>query len=207
VTGEKYAPQAERWTEAAYADPHRYLERRAELIATLGPALEPADRVLDLACGDGGLGVHVLRRGLQYLGVDVTPEMVEAARRLLHEHAHVERADLNAYEPQVPVAATTCFRAIYYARDRLELFRRVESYTEKKLVFDLNPRQYRLEEVRDDLGRAGFRRLDLHPFFVPQTQAPPRLVTAALDAAERFEPLARAILRVRFTYVCAASRA
>ena len=56
---------------------------RAELIATLGPALGPGDEVLDLACGDGGLGEDLLARGLRYRGVDSTPEMVEAARARL----------------------------------------------------------------------------------------------------------------------------
>ena len=64
----------------------------------------------------------------------------------------VVRADLNEYEPAAPVQATTIFRAIYYARDRRALLERIAGYTERKLVFDLNPRQYRLEDVRADLG-------------------------------------------------------
>src|ERR671938_107407 len=103
---EKYAPQAEDWTEAAYADARAYLAHRAELIRTLGPALEPGDSVLDLACGDGGLAEHL--RGLRYLGVDASPEMVAAARRRGRD---VVLGDLNDYQPPEPVAATTCFRA------------------------------------------------------------------------------------------------
>ena len=60
-----------------------YLAHRAELVATLGVALAPGDEVLDLACGDGGLGEHLLARGLRYRGVDAEPAMVEAARRRL----------------------------------------------------------------------------------------------------------------------------
>ena len=70
--------------------------------------------------------------------------------------------------------ATTIFRAIYYARDRRALLERIAGYTERKLVFDLNPRQYRLADVRADLRAAGFDRLELRPFFVPQTRALPR---------------------------------
>ncbi len=55
------------------------------LIVSLGPALEPGDEVLDLACGDGGLGEALLARGLRYRGVDSTPEMVGAARARLGE--------------------------------------------------------------------------------------------------------------------------
>jgi hypothetical protein len=109
-------------------------------------------------------------------------------------------ADLNVYEPPTPVAATTIFRAIYYAADRRALLTRIAGYTTRKLVFDLNPRQYLLAEVRADLDAAGFDCRATHPFFVPQTRAP----LPGLQLLERSGPLARAILRFRFTLICAA---
>jgi SAM-dependent methyltransferase len=199
-TSAKYAGAAERWSEEAYADSVAYLRHRAELIVSLGLPLEPGDRVLDLACGDAGLGDFL--RPYDYLGVDASEEMVRAAQA---RGTRVELADLNDYEPPEPVAATTCFRAIYYARDRRAFFRRVAGYTEKKLVFDLNPRQYGVDDVRADLAAAGFDRVTLHPFFVPQTRALPGPLAAALRAAERSGPLARAALRFRFTYLVAAA--
>ncbi len=200
---EKYGPQAEHWTEGEYADPARYLHHRAELIARLGLPLEHGDTVLDLACGDGGLAAPLRALGLRYLGVDAAPAMVEAART---RGIDAVLGDLNDYRPPEPVAATTVFRAVYYARDRLVFFRHVEEFTERKLVFDLNPRQYRLEDVRADLRAAGFDRLDLRPFFTPQRVALPRLPSALLAAAERISPLAHLALRYRFTYLCAAYR-
>jgi hypothetical protein len=131
--------------------------------------------------------------------------VVQAAHRL-GERAAIEVADLNDYEPPAPVAATTVFRAIYYARDRGAFFRHVAGFTEKKLVFDLNPRQYRPEDVLSDLRSAGFEDVVLHPFFVPQTVALPRPATVIARALERSGPLARLALRFRFTYVVAASR-
>ncbi len=122
---------------------------------SLGPKLVPGDEVLDLACGDGGLGEVLLERGLGYRGVDSTPEMVEAAQRRLGDRAPVELGDLNEYVPPARVAATTVFRAIYYAKDRRAFFGHVAAFTEKKLVFDLNPRQYRLDDVFGDLRAAG----------------------------------------------------
>ena len=74
--------------------------------------------MLDLACGDGGLGAFLLDRGLRYAGVDSEPAMVDAARRRLGDRAAVELGDLNDYDPGRTVAATTVFRAIYYAHDR-----------------------------------------------------------------------------------------
>jgi hypothetical protein len=104
------------------------------------------------------------------------------------------------------VAATTCFRAIYYARDRQAFFRHVATYTQRKLVFDLNPRQYRLADVRADLDATGWTRLELRPFFVPQTRSLPVPLAVVLRALERAGPLARLLLRARFTYLCAAAR-
>jgi SAM-dependent methyltransferase len=199
-TSDKYADAAEQWSEEQYADSDAYLRRRAELIVSLGPHLQAGDTVLDLACGDGGLAAFL--PSFEYVGVDASEAMVRAARA---RGVRTELADLNDFEPPQPVAATTCFRAIYYARGRRELFHRIAGYTEKKLVFDLNPRQYSVAEVRDDLRAAGFERLALRPFFVPQTYALPRPLAAAFRTAELSGPLARLLLHFRFTYLCAAS--
>ena len=204
--GGQYAREAAEWTESAYADVTGYLAHRAELIASLGPRLEVGDEVLDLACGDGGLGEALIARGLRYRGVDSTPEMVAAARERLGERAVVDQGDLNDYLPPAPVAATTVFRAIYYARDRSAFFAHVRAYTTTKLVFDLNPRQYCIADVLGDLRAAGFASVALRPFFVPQTVQLPRPVLAVAKVLERSGPLARLALRMRFTYFVAASR-
>jgi SAM-dependent methyltransferase len=201
VTTQKYRSKAERWSEEAYADAHAYLAHRAELIISLGPPLERGDTVLDLACGDGDLGDYL--PGFIYRGVDASSEMVAVARRRGRD---VVLGDLNDYEPPEPAAATTCFRAIYYARDRAAFFRHVAGYTERKLVFDLNPRQYRVEDVRGDLRGAGFDRLELRPFFSPQRVSLPRPAAAVLHLLERSGPPARVLLALRFSYLCAAYR-
>lgn len=203
--GGQYARQAADWTERAYADVTAYLAHRAELIVSLGPPLAEGDEVLDLACGDGGLGEALLARGLRYRGVDATTEMVEAARARLGAHAAIDLGDLNEYTPPTPVAATTVFRAIYYARDRRAFFQQVAEYTERKLVFDLNPRQYRVEDVLADLGAAGFGSVALRPFFVPQTVSLPGPMLAVAKRLERSGPIARLALRARFTYLVAAT--
>lgn len=203
---DQYARQAKAWTERQYADAASYLAHRADLVVELGPRLRAGDEVLDLACGDGGLGELLLARGLRYRGVDSTLEMVSAASDRLAGRAELTVGDLNEYEPPAPVAATTIFRAIYYARDRRELFRRIASYTESKLLFDLNPRQYELDDVLADLRAAGLSRVALRPFFVPQTVVLPRALVAAARTLERSGPLARLALRFRFTYLVAASR-
>ena len=203
---EQYARKAEGWTDAEYADARAYLDHRAELIATLGAPLRAGDEVLDLACGDGGLGEHLLARGLAYTGIDAEPAMVDVARRRLGERATIGVGDLNAFVPERPVAATTVFRAIYYAHDRAAFFARAARFTERKLVFDLNPRQYPVGAVVAELEEAGFGLVVLRPFFVPQTQRLPGPAVALAKAAERTGPLARLALRARFTYLVAACR-
>jgi SAM-dependent methyltransferase len=200
-TKSDFGAVAERWSEDAYADPRTYLAHRAELIVSLGARLDPGDTLVDLACGDGGLAAFL--PGIRYLGVDAAPEMVAAARA---RGLEAVVADLNDYEPPEPVAATSVFRAIYYAEDRSAFFRRVAAFTTKKLVFDLNPRQFELDAVRRDLTAAGFDVIALRPFFVPQTAALPAPATSVLRGLERSGPLAKLLLRVRFTYVISAFR-
>jgi SAM-dependent methyltransferase len=201
MTGGKYDAQAERWSETAYADSASYLAHRGELVLSLGPPLGRGATVLDLACGDGGFADHL--PAVSYTGVDASPEMVKAANQRGRD---VVLGDLNGYEPPHPVAATTCFRAIYYAADRAAFFRRVAGYTERKFVFDLNPRQYPVGEVRADLRLAGFDRFEVRPFFSPQQFVVPRPLARALHGLERSGPLARLLLTVRFSYLCVAFR-
>jgi hypothetical protein len=188
------------WTDREYADPVPYLRHRAELIRSLGPPLEGGDRLVDLACGDGGLADFL--SGVGYI-VDADPRMVQEAASKGRAIVH---ADLNDFTPDRPATATTLFRALYYAHDRRAFLRHVASYTQKKLVFDLNPRQYRLEDVLADLRAAGWANTELRPFFVPQTRALPGAIGAALVLAERSGPPARLALRYRFTYLLAAWR-
>jgi SAM-dependent methyltransferase len=195
TTWDKYRGKAGDWTESAYADSATYLAARADVVRTLGPELRDGDTLLDLACGDGGFADFL--PGLRYTGVDANAEMAAAGRAKGRE---IVEADLNAYEPPEPVEATTIFRALYYMTDRRELLARIAGYTTRKLVFDLNPRQYRLADVRADLEAAGFDRLATRPFFVPQTRAP----VPGLQLLERAGPIANAILRVRFTLICSA---
>jgi SAM-dependent methyltransferase len=190
------------WSERAYADARAYLAHRADAVTHLGPELEPGDTLLDLACGDAAFA-DFLPAGVRYLGVDGSAGMVAAARARSHDAVI---ADLNDFVPREPVAVTTCFRAVYYARDRRTFFRHVAGYTQKKLVFDLNPRQYELDDVLADLDAAGFTRVATRPFFSPQRVGLPAPLRKALYALESVPALARLLLRVRFTYVCAAAR-
>jgi ubiquinone/menaquinone biosynthesis C-methylase UbiE len=203
---EKYDRLAAGWSDTAYGDPGAYLRHRAELTVRLGPPLRAGDTVLDLGAADAGVAEYLVDLGLRYTGVDLAPKMADAAHARLGDRVRFAVGDLNEYEPPAPVTATTCFRAIYYADDRAAFFRRVAGYTERKFVFDFSPRRVPLAEVERDLRLAGFDRLVVHPFFVPQSVRLPRPAIALLRGLERAGPLARLLLRHRFSVVCAASR-
>jgi SAM-dependent methyltransferase len=203
---DQYARAAEGWAEQQYANSAAWFAHRAELVISHGPRLEGGDEVLELACGDAALGEVLLGRGLRYRGVDITPEMVAAARARLGERAEAEVGDLWTYVPPAPVAATALFRALYYVPDRPAFFRHVAGYTERKLVFDFSPRRFAVDELVGELTRGGFSQVALRPFFVPTTFGLPRPLLATARMLERSGPLARLALRFRFTYVAVAWR-
>ena len=194
---EKYEAKASSWTEREYADARAYLAHRAELVRTLGPELSSGDIVLDLACGDGGLGDFL--PGQRYVGVDASEAMVAAGRQRGRE---IVLADLNDYAPPAPVHATTIFRAIYYARDRRALLQHVAGYTRDEARLRPQPAPVR---ARGCHRRPASRRLRPGRHEALLRPPDPRAAAPPGARAER-RPLARLLLRFRFTLLVAASR-
>jgi SAM-dependent methyltransferase len=195
----KYDAIAEQYSAHDYANAERYYARRAQLVAR---GLEPGASVLDIACGDGGLGRALLGLGFDYHGVDASTRMVEVAQRVLGDRVVHGTFD---YKPTAPVDATTIFRSLYLVPDRRAFLERVRGYTTRKLVFDFDPRAYRTRDVRADLRAAGWERVELRPFLLPQRASLPGPVQAALYALEPV-PGARMITRVRFPLLVTAWR-
>ncbi len=83
---------SQQWDAARYAG-------NAGFVPVLGrPVLEwldprPGERILDLGCGDGALTAELAATGARVLGVDASPQLIEAARgrgldvRLMDGHA------------------------------------------------------------------------------------------------------------------------
>jgi ubiquinone/menaquinone biosynthesis C-methylase UbiE len=195
----KYDAIAERYSAHDYANPERYYARRATLVAA---GLAPGASVLDIACGDGGLGRALIKLGFDYHGVDASTRMVEVARRALGDR--VVEGDFD-YEPPDAVDATTIFRSLYLVPDRRGFLERVRGFTKRKLVFDFDPRAYGTREVRADLRAAGWERVELRPFLLPQRASLPKPVQTALYALEPL-PGAQLITRVRFPLLVTAWR-
>jgi trans-aconitate methyltransferase len=67
------------WDPRQYADHARFVsDLGAPVIDLLAP--KPAERILDLGCGDGVLTKQLMERGCEVLGVDASSTMVEAAQ-------------------------------------------------------------------------------------------------------------------------------
>jgi SAM-dependent methyltransferase len=200
----KYDRLAERYSEHDYADPTTYARRRAQVIARLGPPLRAGQSVLDLACGDGVMAQPLVARGLVYSGVDRSAAMIHAARAR-NPGLTFALAELDEYEPPEPVDCTICLRAFYYARHRAAFFARVRAYTRVKLVFDIRPQVYDVDEIMAELHRAGFAQIELRPFLLPQSRALPPPLRTPVYALEASGGPARLVLRRYGSVFCAAS--
>ncbi len=197
----KYDAIAESYSAHDYADAERYYARRAQLVIEHGPRLDRGARVLDIACGDGGLGRHLLALGVDYRGVDASERMVEVARRSLGDRISQATFD---HVPAAPVEATTIFRSLYLAPDRPAFLAHVRHFTRTKLVFDFDPRAYDTRTLLDDVRAAGWARVELRPFLMPQRASLPRPVQAVLWKIEPL-PGARLLTRLRFPLLVSAS--
>jgi SAM-dependent methyltransferase len=197
-TSEKYDAIAERYSAHDYADAERYYARRAQLVAA---KLDRGASLLDFACGDGGLGRHLLALGIDYHGVDASERMVEVARRALGDR--VVRGTFE-HVPPAPVDATTIFRSLYLVDDRRGFLERVRGFTRSRLIFDFDPRAYRTDEVLADLRGAGWERIELRPFLMPQRASLPSPLQRLLFALEPL-PGAHLLTRVRFPLLVSAA--
>ena len=99
------------------------------------------------------------------------------------------------YEPPEPVDLTICLRSFYLAEDRVAFFRRIRRYTRKKFIFDFRPMVFPVDEVLSDLREAGFSRIELRPFFLPQRKALPGATMPLLSALEHSGPVGLALTR------------
>jgi SAM-dependent methyltransferase len=194
----KYDALAESYSRVDYANAERYYARRAQLVSA---QVRPGATLLDVACGDGGLGRHLLPRGVDYRGVDASPRMVEVARRTLGARVVVGGFD---YVPPESVDATTIFRSLYLAPDRRAFLALTRSYTRDRLIFDFDPRAYDTREVLADVRAAGWERVELRPFLHPQRADLPGVLQRILYTLEPL-PGARVLTRIRFPLLVSAS--
>lgn len=68
------------WDPRSYLDHHRFIIQRGKALADL---LAPVsdERILEVGCGTGDVAAYMAERGARVVGIDLSEEMVQAARQ------------------------------------------------------------------------------------------------------------------------------
>lgn len=201
---EKYSRLAWQFSEKSYVNVEEFMKHRLELILRWGCPLQPGDRVLELACGDGYLGCLLAKHGFRYTGLDIAPGMIEAARQ--RAQAQRVRAEFVVMDMNYPIIddefeLIISFRTFFtYAQEPVKVLRWMRAHTLKKIIVDWNhlcalPLHEAVQLVRD----AGFVRVEIRPFLVPMKRRIPRVIQRLLYALETVPPLGLLLTRSKFS--------
>ena len=105
------------------ADPQEAWAR--EILARAG--FTPGQRVLDAGCGSGRVTELLLDEGVEVIGVDADPAMVDKARDRLGERAEVQQQDLLDLRLDEPVDAVFSCAVFHWITDHGRLFARLHA--------------------------------------------------------------------------------
>ena len=175
LTTGKFDAASRGWSEREYADPSGFMRRRAAWVREWGARLRPGDRVLELGCGDGALSCLLAAEGFDVTGVDISPGMVEEARRRAERessNARFEVADSDLFESEEPFDAVVSFMGAFftYTENPAAFLARVAPFVRKKVIVDWNFRSpCTFEGAARALESAGLRRVEWRPWLVPFT--------------------------------------
>ena len=173
LTAEKFTALARGWSEKKYDDPRAYMERRAALVRQWGTPLLPGDRLLELGCGDGALSCLLARQGFEVTGVDISPGMIEEAKKRADREgvaARFEVADTDHFELAEPYDGVVSFMSAFfmYVENPARFVESVMPFVCKKVILDWNFRSpSTFVEAAHMMRRAGLRRIEWRPWFVP----------------------------------------
>jgi SAM-dependent methyltransferase len=175
LTAGKFSALSRGWSEREYVDPSGFMRRRAAWVREWGTVLSPGDRILELGCGDGALSCLLASEGFDVTGVDISPGMIEEARRRAESEsspARFEVADSDLFKTEEPFDAVVSFMSAFftYTENPAEFLARVAPLVRKKIIVDWNFRSpCTFEEAARALETAGLRRIEWRPWLVPHT--------------------------------------
>jgi SAM-dependent methyltransferase len=102
------------WDAADYASVGAFVpELGLAALDLLDP--KPGERILDVGCGDGALSLRIIDRGAEVVGVDSSPELVDAARAAGVYVELLDAADM-AFERQFDAAFSNA--ALHWMLDK-----------------------------------------------------------------------------------------
>jgi SAM-dependent methyltransferase len=175
LTAGKFSALSRGWSEREYRDPSGFMRRRAAMVREWGTVLRPGDRVLELGCGDGALSCVLASEGFDVTGVDISPGMIEEAKRRAEREsspARFEVADNDTLNAAEPFDAVVSFMGAFftYTESPSEFLSRVAPLVRKKVIVDWNFRSpCTIEEAARALEDAGLHRIEWRPWLVPFT--------------------------------------
>jgi len=196
---DKYDRLAGSYT-SRYADPRAVARFYTALVAKWGPPARRGATVLELGCADGFMTEALLRAGFVVTALDLSPGMIDAARRRLAgaDGVEFEVADVRTFDPagrtwDVVLGAMWTFFA--YAGDPVPVLDRLRVATTQKLIVDRNPRTHPLAGVDDMFRNAGFAAPEIRPVTVPLSRRSTPVVRAGGRAVAAVGPAWKSLVR------------
>ena len=161
---------------------------RATLLQWLGPDLH-GRRVLDAGCGTGALAVEAARRGAQVVAIDLSPQLVDLARRRIDALADgaelLRRIELRSGDMLDPALGSfdhvvAMDSLIHYSMaDAVRLLQAWSARTGHSMVFTFAPRSPMLVAMRS-VGRL-FPRENRAPWIEPMSEPALRTMIARAE--------------------------
>jgi trans-aconitate methyltransferase len=114
---------AQAWSAETYDRNARFVSDLAgELVAWLDP--KPGESILDLGCGDGALTERLAAQGVEIEGIDVSEDMLRAARA---RGLNVRLGDATTCTVTRPVDAVFSNAVLHWVRDPRAAVRRIKA--------------------------------------------------------------------------------
>lgn len=201
---EKYDRLAEGFSENEYANLDYYMQRRFEIIRSWGESMKPGDSVLELGCGDGYLARILAGYGLEYSGVDLSPEMIRIAMQESKNaglSARFKVADIGKLEITESYDVIVGFMRTFYSyiQQPNAFLQRSRPYVRKKLLIDLDPRiDLPLPQAISAIKKAGYQNVEWRPFFVPKKRRLPLSTLKLMSHCENIPWIRTLPLRWKF---------
>ena len=114
---------AQDWSAKSYHDHARFVsELTADVVAWLDP--RPGEHILDLGCGDGALTEKLVAMGLNVEGIDLSEDMLKAARA---RGLNVRLGDATTFTVDRPVDAVFSNAVLHWVRDPVAAIKRIRA--------------------------------------------------------------------------------
>ena len=113
---ESMATESNSWNSELYQSSHAFVWKFGrDLLAMLAP--KPGERILDVGCGPGQLTAETAGSGAEVVGIDLSADMVAAARSN-YPHLRFEVADIAAANYESEFDGVFSNAALHWVRDQ-----------------------------------------------------------------------------------------